>query len=82
MGLDADGYLPEFMDLTDGKSHEINWAKALKLPQGSMAVFDMGFTDYGWYQPLMDNGVYFVTRLKSNAKIKYLHKRWAAKQWE
>jgi hypothetical protein len=75
MGLDGDGYLPEFVDLTNGKTHEINWAKTLKLPRGSMAVFDMGFTDYGWYQTLTANGVYFVTRLKSNARIKYLHKR-------
>lgn len=74
-GLDGEGYLPEFVSLTDGKSHEIKWAKALKLPRGSMAVFDMGFTDYGWYQTLMKNGVFFVTRLKSNAKIKYLRKR-------
>jgi IS4 transposase len=41
----------------------------------SMAVFDMGFTDYKWYQALMDSGIYFVTRLKSNARIQYLHKR-------
>lgn len=75
MGLDGDGYLPEFMDLTDGKVHEIKWAKALKLPRDSMAVFDMGFTDYGWYQNLMENGIYFVTRLKCNAKIQYLRKR-------
>ena len=40
-----------------------------------MVVFDMGFTDYGWYQSLMENGIYFVTRLKSNARIKYLRKR-------
>jgi len=26
MGLDADGYLPTFMDMTDGKVHEVNWA--------------------------------------------------------
>jgi len=75
VGIDGDGYLPEFVSLTDGKTHEIKWAKALKLPRGSMAVFDMGFTDYGWYQALMENGVYFVTRLKCNAKIKYLRKR-------
>ena len=74
-GIDADGYLPEFMDLTDGKFHESKWAKTLRLPRGSMAVFDMGFTDYGWYQTLMGNGIFFVTRLKCNAKIKYLHKR-------
>ena len=75
VGLDGDGYLPEFVSLTDGKTHEINWATALKLPKGSMAVFDMGFTDYDWYQTLMKNDIYFVTRLKSNAKIKYLRKR-------
>ena len=74
-GIDADGYLPEFMDLTDGKFHESKWAKTLKLPHGSMAVFDMGFTDYGWYQTLMKNNIFFVTRLKCNARIKYLHKR-------
>jgi hypothetical protein len=75
VGLDGDGYLPEFVDLTDGKTHENNWGKALKLPRNSMAVFDMGFTDYKWYQSLMENSIYFVTRLKCNAKIQYLHKR-------
>ena len=75
IGLDGDGYLPEFVNLTTGKEHEINWAKTLRLPAGSMAVFDMGFTDYKWYQSLMGNGIYFVTRLKSNAKIQLLEKR-------
>ena len=74
-GLDGDGYLPEFVNLTTGKEHEINWAKSLKLPTGSMAVFDMGFTDYSWYETLTANGIYFVTRLKSNAKIELLEKR-------
>ena len=76
MGIDADGYLPTFMDMTDGKVHEINWAKeTLKLPKGSFAVFDRGFTDYGWYSTLMTDGIFFVTRLKSNADVEYLLKR-------
>jgi hypothetical protein len=75
VGLDGDGYLPEFLSLTDGRKHESNWARTLKLPLGSMVVFDMGFTDYAWYQSLMENGIYFVTRLKNNARIKYLRKR-------
>jgi hypothetical protein len=75
IGLDGDGYLPEFVDLTEGRSHESNWAKALKLPRNSMAVFDLGFTDYKWYQSLMESGIYFVTRLKCNARIKHLRKR-------
>lgn len=76
MGIDADGYLPTFMDMTDGKVHEINWAKEiLKLPKGSFAVFDRGFTDYTWYSSLMTDGIFFVTRLKSNADVEYLLKR-------
>ena len=74
-GIDADGYLPTFMSLTDGKLHESQWAKALNLPRGSIAVFDRGFNDYNWYETLTKNGVYFVTRLKSNAIIENGPKR-------
>lgn len=75
VGLDADGYLPTFISLTDGKEHESQWAKALTLPRGSFAVFDRGFTDYAWYQSLMEAGIFFVTRLKSNAFIENGPKR-------
>lgn len=75
-GIDADGYLPEFMDLTKGKFHEITRAKKmLTLPGGSFAVFDRGFNDYGWYSRLTEDGVFFVTRLKKNADIEYLSGR-------
>jgi hypothetical protein len=75
VGLDADGYLPSFVSLTDGKSHEIQWAKALTLPRGSIVVFDRGFTAYKWYQTLIKNGILFVTRLKTNAIVKNGPKR-------
>lgn len=75
MGLDIDGYLPEFMDMTDGKCHEINWARTLNLPQGSCVVFDRGFTDYNWYELLTKNKVTFVTRLKKNAKSYFPRKK-------
>ena len=74
-GLDAGGYLPAFMDMTNGKVHEINWARTLTLPKGSFLCFDRGFTDYDWYSKLTQNGLFFVTRLKSNADVEYLLKR-------
>ncbi len=49
--------------------------RSLQLPKGSFVVFDRGFTDYDWYASLMKNGVFFVTRLKSNAKIRVGRKR-------
>ncbi len=74
-GLDAEGYLPAFMDMTNGKVHEINWARTLTLPKGSFVCFDRGFTDYNWYADLMENNIFFVTRLKKNADVEYLLKR-------
>ncbi|WP_321531388.1 IS4 family transposase [uncultured Desulfuromonas sp.] len=67
IGLDADGYLPAFVNMTAGKEHEINIARELKWPKGSYIVFDRGYTDYSWYQELTEDGVFFVTRLKTNA---------------
>ena len=67
IGLDADCYLPAFVNMTAGKEHEINVARELELPKGSYVVFDRGYTDYSWYQELTEDGVFFVTRLKSNA---------------
>ncbi len=68
IGLDTDGYLPTFMNMTEGKFHEVQWARALDLPPGSCVVFDKGFTDYSWYQLLTEKNITFVTRLKKNAK--------------
>lgn len=67
IGLDTDGYLPAFVNMTAGKEHEINVARKLDLPKGSYVVFDRGYTDYSWYQELTEEGVFFVTRLKSHA---------------
>ena len=74
-GLDADGYLPTFIDMTEGSRHEINWAKTLQLPKGSTVVFDRGFNDYNWFDELSSNGIFFVTRLKINADVVPLKKR-------
>jgi len=67
VGLDHDGYLPAFMQITDGKVHEVNMARTLSLPKNSIVVFDRGYTDYAWYNQLNLNDVYFVTRQKKNA---------------
>lgn len=65
--LDHDGYLPCYAVITEGKVHEIQVARKLKLQRGTMLVFDRGYTDYAWFQHLTEEGVHFVTRLKDNA---------------
>jgi putative transposase len=67
VGLNHAGYLPEFVTITEGSTHEVNIGKLLAFPKGSMIAMDRGYNDYGWYKSLTDKGIFFVTRLKKNA---------------
>lgn len=75
VGLNYEGYFPEFIAVTDGKTHDITAARTLELPQGSIVVIDKGYNDYTWYNQLVDKGIFFVTRLKSNAKYRVIERR-------
>jgi len=79
VGLDHDGYLPAFVQITEGRVHEVNVARTLALPGGSIVVFDRGYTDYSWYNQLNIRGIYFVTRQKKNACYTVLERRSAAR---
>lgn len=72
--LDHDGYLPAVVTITEARRHESSVAKKLELPRGSIVVFDRGYNDYSWFQDLTRKGVFFVTRLKSNARLTILER--------
>lgn len=75
VGLDHDGMLPTFLSITDGKTHDITAARALQLPKGSIVVMDRGYTDYAWYNQLNFKGIFFVTRLRKNARYRVVERR-------
>lgn len=68
--LDHDGHLPTWALLTEGKVHEVRVARLLRLPAGSIVVMDRGYNDYRLFEAWDDQGVWFVTRLKSNARFR------------
>jgi len=80
VGLNHAGYLPEFVTLTEGSTHEVNIGKLLAFPKGSMIAMDRGYNDYGWYKSLTDKGIFFVTRLKKNANYRVVERRKANKK--
>ncbi len=75
VGLNHAGYLPEFVTVTEGKAHDVTIGRTLKFPKGSIVAIDKGYTDYAWYQKLTVKGVYFVTRVKTNAKYRVIERR-------
>jgi putative transposase len=66
--LQADGLLPTFLNVTDGKVHDVKAAREIKLPSGSFVVFDRGYYDFELFNSYHDNNIRFVTRLKRNAQ--------------
>ena len=72
IGLNHSGYLPEFVTITEGKTSDIEIGRMLSFPAGSIVAIDRGYTDYQWYNQLNNKGIFFVTRLKSNASYKVI----------
>jgi len=72
MLLDHDGYLPTFALITDGKTHDINVARKLELPEGSIVAMDRAYNDYTLFSKWTSQGVFFVTRIKDNAQYRVI----------
>jgi len=75
VGLNHAGNLPEFLTVTDGKNHDVTVGRTLSFPEGSIVAIDKGYNDYSWYKQLTDKGIFFVTRLKTNAKYRIVCRR-------
>jgi putative transposase len=66
--MQADGSLPTFVQMTDGKVHDTTVAKEMDIPKGSYLVIDRAYHDFKQYKSYNDNEIRFVTRKKTNAK--------------
>lgn len=75
MLLDHEGYLPVFVNITEGNVHEINVARTLSLPKGTIVAMDRGYVDYSLFADWTEKGVFFVTREKSNARYKVIQEK-------
>ena len=75
VGLNHAGYLPEFVTITEGKVHDVTIGRMLQFPTGSIVVMDRGYNDYSWYKQLTEKGIFFVTRLKTNARYRVVKRR-------
>ena len=73
--LDHDGYLPRFAVITDGKVSDVEIARQLDFAPGTIVVEDRGYTDYALYARWIDKDVYFVSRLRANAKFEVVQER-------
>jgi hypothetical protein len=75
--LDHNGYLPSFLVLTDGRTHDMNVMKddsygVPALSPDSILLVDRAYIDYKWLYSLTNKRLYFVTRTKRNMRYTVL----------
>ena len=75
LGLDHDGLIPAFASVTQGKVSDMAQARLMALPKGSVVVFDKGYNCYRWHNSLTEQGIFFVSRIRSNARYRVLERR-------
>lgn len=68
--LDIRNQIPEILDMTDGKTHEVTVLQDLdfsKYAKGTIFVMDRGYNDYALLKNIKEAGHHFVIRRKKNA---------------
>lgn len=74
--IDLAGDLPQFTVMTDGRMHDVKAAKSfLHFQPDTTVVFDRAYVDYLFLHHLNQQGVFFVTRMKSNCQFRVLECR-------
>ena len=75
VGLDHDGLLPAFAEVTEGLGSEMAVVDTFHFPPGSVLVFDRGYGRCTWHKQLSDRGLFWVTRARSNMDYVVLKER-------
>ena len=75
--LDHSGYLPSFLVISEGKTHDINVVKddAYGFPElspDSILLIDRAYIDYKWLHSLTIRKLFFVTKAKGNIKYEVI----------
>ncbi len=70
--LDYDGCLPTYLNISDGKKHDVKAAHEMSFPAGSVVVMDKAYVHYKWLNNLDSSKAFFVTRAKNNMQYQVI----------
>ena len=65
--INAEENVPQLIRYSEAIKHDRNFLENINLAKGSIITFDKAYNDYKQYARFTKEGVYFVTRQKSNA---------------
>lgn len=70
--LDHAGYLPSAMVIATGKISELGMARRQHWEAGTILLFDRGYIDFKWFNRLTRDGVWFITRVRTDMSFAVL----------
>jgi len=70
--LDHADYLPRCACVGDVKKHDVQYARGLRLPPGSIVALDKGYLDLGMFSRWNAEGLYFVTPQKRDLLVEVI----------
>jgi hypothetical protein len=73
--LDLRGSIPTFIQMTEGKTHDVRILDDLLLEPGAFYILDRAYLDYARLYSLHRHSVFFVIRAKSNLQSRRLSSR-------
>ena len=68
--LDLRGPIPTFIEVSDGKLHDVNVLDAIVAEPGSFYVMDRGYVDFERLHVFHRGGAFFVTRTKKGIQFR------------
>jgi transposase len=71
--LDLRGNIPSFVDITEGKVHDVNVLDILIPEAGAIYVMDRGYLDFSRLFSLNQTPAFFIIRSKTNTKMRRLY---------
>lgn len=73
LGLDLQGNIPSFFDITTGKVHDLNFLDDVIFEAGSYYIMDRGYIDFERLYQINQSGAFFVIRAKKNFAFKRIY---------
>ena len=71
--IDLRANIPTFIDITDGKVHDVNVLDTLITEPGAFYIMDRGYLDFARLFKIHQSGAFFVIRAKSNTQYKRVY---------
>ena len=78
--LDLRGNIPTFIQITDGRVHDVKILDTLVTEPGSFYIMDRGYLDFSRLFMMHQNAAFFVIRAKSNLRFRRIYSHPVDKQ--